>query len=121
MIMLHAGYHHWLKRDLKRYSSVAEVMHHLKARDRKKIRDDHLIAMKRRNIEGSSFQQKFNKSHKIKPEDGYEIRQEGETFVVSAPIEEGEIGQREYVLSPNPLSGKDKLVTHFFVNNTFFK
>ena len=107
MMLLPTGYHHWLKRDLKRYSSVPEVMYHLKSRDRKKIFHDQCIAMKRRNIEGSSFQQKLNASHKIKPEDGYETRREGDKFIVSAPLEEGEIEQREYVLSPNPQSGKD--------------
>ena len=111
MMLLHAGYHHWVKRDLKRYSSVPEVMHHLKLRDKKKMYDDACIAMKRRNIEYSSFQQKFNDSHKIKPEDGYEVRREGDKFIVSAPLEEDEIEQREYILSPNRLSGKDKLAT----------
>ena len=111
-MMLTTGYHHWLKRDLKRYSSVPEVMHHLKSRDRKKMYDDQCIAMKRKNIEGSSFQRKLNKSHKINPDPDplnprYELRREGDNFIVSAPLEQGEIEQREYILSPNPLSGKD--------------
>ena len=102
-MMLTTGYHHWLKRDLKRYSSVAEVMHHLKSRDKKKMYDDQCIAMKRRNIEGSSFQQKLNASHKIKPEDGYETRREGDKFGFPSPGLQGQLGLGLGLLGSEPL------------------
>ena len=83
---------------MPRNSSICEVMWFLKSHDGKRMRADAYHSMKLPGAGESWFQRKIRQSHKITPDQGYEIKYIGNgNFRVTG-------GQNEYILEENHFS-----------------